>query len=161
MRFNGKDISEKKLTSYNDVFAEIFNSLIFHGTGLLIDPDDLEAMIMFLKEITGDMNLFREGLQKYEEAEREGRRVTMIDLYGGAYRGGFDAGLSEGISKGLAEGISKGLAEGIAKGAEYTSRVYNSGLALLKKLGASPEDLAEFEASYHDTGINQWQHAQD
>ena len=82
----------------------------------------------------------------YEGAEREGRRLTMIDLYGGAYRGGFDAG--------LAEGISKGLAEGIAKGAEYTSRVYNSGLALLKKLGASPEDLAEFEASYHDTGIN-------
>ena len=74
----------------------------------------------------------------YEGAEREGRRLTMIDLYGGAYRGGFDAG----------------LAEGIAKGAEYTSRVYNSGLALLKKLGASPEDLAEFEASYHDTGIN-------
>ncbi|MBR0150088.1 MAG: hypothetical protein IJP89_01860 [Synergistaceae bacterium] len=42
MMNHDKDIWEKSLTSYNDVFAEIFNSLVFHGTGVVIDPDDLE-----------------------------------------------------------------------------------------------------------------------
>lgn len=36
-----KDILEKKLFAYNDVFAEVFNDLVFYGTGIVIDPDDL------------------------------------------------------------------------------------------------------------------------
>ena len=35
MKANKKDITEKKLMAYNDVFAGIFNSLVFYGTGLV------------------------------------------------------------------------------------------------------------------------------
>ena len=35
-----KDITEKTLASYNDVFADIVNGLLFNGRPV-IDPDDL------------------------------------------------------------------------------------------------------------------------
>lgn len=37
-----KDMLEKKLFDHNDVFAEVFNEIVFEGTGVRIDPDDLE-----------------------------------------------------------------------------------------------------------------------
>ena len=37
----GKDITEKILESYNDVFADIVNALLFHGEQI-ISPDELE-----------------------------------------------------------------------------------------------------------------------
>ena len=41
MRLAEKDITEKILESYNDVFADIVNALLFHGKQI-ISPDELE-----------------------------------------------------------------------------------------------------------------------
>ena len=39
-----KDITEKTLESYNDVFADILNALLFNGKQV-VDPNDHMSMI--------------------------------------------------------------------------------------------------------------------
>lgn len=41
---SGKDTSEKILESYNDVFSDIVNALLFHGRQVLA-PDELEDQV--------------------------------------------------------------------------------------------------------------------
>ncbi len=88
--------------------------------------EHVEALLKLMKEFTGNQDLFRKRLVKYEEAQREGRSVTMIDLDGAFYRGGFSAGRAEGFAKGL-----------------------NKGVSALKDLGLSPEIIESFIKLYN------------
>ena len=92
--------------------------------------EHVEALLKLMKEFTGNQDLFRKRLVKYEEAQREGRPVTMIDLDGAFYRGGFSAGRAEGI----AEEFTRGL---------------NRGINALKDLGLSPEIIESFIKLYN------------
>ena len=60
--------------------------------------EHVEAMLMFLTEFTGRKNLFKEGLLKYEQAQREGRQIAMVDLFGASYRAGVTDGRLEGVA---------------------------------------------------------------
>ena len=95
----------------------------------LTTVEHVEAMLMFLTEFTGRKNLFEEGLLKYEQAQREGRKVAMVDLFGASYR----AGVTDGRAEGVAEGIT------IGRNAELASSVN-----FMRELGVSQKDIDRY-----------------
>ena len=72
----------------------------------------------------------------------------MIDFVGGMYRAGLHEGKDEGIAEGRAEGITQGITQGIKEEASRAAKAFSEGLEMFKKLGASPEDIAKFQALY-------------
>ena len=99
--------------------------------------EHVEAMLMFLREISKNDNLFYEGLVKYENEHKEGRKVTMIDFAGAVYRGA----IIEGIDQGRKEGILQGRKEGINQGRALERE---NSLNALKELGASKEFIEKY-----------------
>ncbi len=63
-----KDISEKQLESLNDVFADIFNNLLFHGRKILLE-DNLVALPTeaFTKNVDGSL---RQGFRDIRKADK-------------------------------------------------------------------------------------------
>ncbi len=63
-----KDISEKQLESLNDVFADIFNNLLFHGRKILLE-DNLVSLPTeaFTKNVDGSL---RQGFRDIRKADK-------------------------------------------------------------------------------------------
>ena len=116
--------------------------------------EHVEAMLMFLTEFTGRKNLFKEGLLKYEQAQREGRQIAMVDLFGASYRAGVTdghaVGHAEGITIGRNEGITIGRDEGITIGRnEERAESLNFSVKALQGLGVSPEIIERYTSLYN------------
>ena len=112
--------------------------------------EHVEAMLMFLTEFTGRKNLFKEGLLKYEEAQREGRQIAMVDLFGASYRAGVTDGHAEGITIGRSEGITIGRNEGITIGRnEERAESLEFSVRALQGLGVSPEIIERYTSLYN------------
>ena len=108
--------------------------------------EHVEAMLMFLTEFTGRKNLFKEGLLKYEQAQREGRQIAMVDLFGASYR----AGVTDGHAVGHAEGITIGRNEGITIGRnEERAESLDFSVKALQGLGVSPEIIERYTSLYN------------
>ena len=74
----GKDISEKMLEEYSDVFADIFNGLLFEGRKV-IDPEDLT-------DVPGQRSQFRADDGALHEQERDvskfwGKEGSILSLF--------------------------------------------------------------------------------
>ena len=104
--------------------------------------EHVEAMLMFLTEFTGRKNLFKEELLKYEKAQREGRLIAMVDLFGASYRAGVTDGHAEGITIGRNEGITIGRNEERAESLNFSVRA-------LQGLGVSPEIIEIYTSLYN------------
>ena len=71
-----KDIAEKRLESCNDVFADIFDNLLFEGQKILME-DQLEALPTeaFVRDMGGNL---RQGSRDIRKADRRGSRYYLI-----------------------------------------------------------------------------------
>ena len=138
-----KDITEKTLASYNDVFADIVNGLLFNGRPV-IDPDDLSdarpirctrqtdrstdrTEFVHTDEVLKLMSLLTDD-DRYEltlNSEEGGKPKNMCEM--------LDRVEARGVEKGMAKGRAEGRAEGMAKGE-------NMVIALLRKLTPESED---------------------
>ena len=82
-----KDLAEKKLEDYNDVFADIFNTLLFGRKE--IDPQCLKQGVTASIYKTEQKELheqFRDTMKEYQDAER-----YVIASYGIENQSGYDA----------------------------------------------------------------------
>ena len=86
-----KDIAEKTLEGYNDVFADIVNGLLFNGRQV-VDPDDLEDQLprsMYkadgkIREMERDV-VKRWKKQKHpDRLHRAGKPDKIRSIYGAA-----------------------------------------------------------------------------
>lgn len=84
----------------------------------------VEDALRVLQALTGHGKLFEEAILKYHE----GGKKNMIDFVGAMFR--------------------EGIAQGKKEEASIASKAFAKGLELFKKIGASPEDIAEFQALY-------------
>ena len=73
-----KDIAEKRLEEYNDVFADIFNNIMFDGDEVL-DEDELESIPTeaFTRKAGGGL---RQGNRDIRKADKRNRQYRL--LYG-------------------------------------------------------------------------------
>lgn len=82
-----KDLAEKKLEEYNDVFADIFNTLLFEKN--VIDPEQLKASGTAALYKTDDGNLkeqFRDTLKEYQNCKQ-----YAVAFYGVENQSAYDA----------------------------------------------------------------------
>lgn len=82
-----KDLAEKKLEDYNDVFADIFNTLLFGRK--LLDPQRLRegaTASIYKAEQKGLCEQLRDTVKEYQDAER-----YVIAAYGIENQSGYDA----------------------------------------------------------------------
>ncbi|MBR0203414.1 MAG: hypothetical protein IJQ56_03510, partial [Synergistaceae bacterium] len=127
LRFVVRTLKQLRLTGHADYDS-------------LYELKHFEDGLRVLMALTGHDKLFEEAILKY----REGGRKNVVDFVGGIYRKGFD----EGEIKGIAEGKAEGIAQGKKEESSIASRAFAKGLELFKKIGASPEDIAEFQTLY-------------
>ena len=134
-----KDITEKTLASYNDVFSDIVNGLLFNGKPV-VDPDYVSSdrtAFVHTDEVLKLMTLLTDD-DRYE--------LTLNS------EGGKPKNMCEMLDRVEARGMEKGRAEGMAKGEDMV-------IALLKKLtpgnedyykalNASPEERRELYKKY-------------
>ena len=99
MAMPGKDIMEKTLESYNDVFADILNVLLFHGKQL-VKPEELEDLI---KERYERYAKIKEEEQRAEEFMTEDADIVIV-AFGASSRVSRSA-----VMQARAEGIKAGL----------------------------------------------------
>lgn len=66
-----KDLTEKILMDYNDVFADILNAYLFHGEEF-IDPDNLENVSVHsqYKEAKGELHEQERDVVKFYNRDR-------------------------------------------------------------------------------------------
>ena len=115
-----KDITEKTLASYNDVFSDIVNGLLFDGKPV-VDPDYVSSdrtAFVHTDEVLKLMTLLTDD-DRYE--------LTLNS------EGGKPKNMCEMLDRVEARGMEKGRAEGMAKGEDMV-------IALLKKLTPGSED---------------------
>ena len=115
-----KDITEKTLASYNDVFSDIVNGLLFNGKPV-VDPDYVSSdrtAFVHTDEVLKLMTLLTDD-DRYE--------LTLNS------EGGKPKNMCEMLDRVEARGMEKGRAEGMAKGEDMV-------IALLKKLTPGSED---------------------
>ena len=98
---NNKDKAEKLLEDYNDVFADIVNTLLFDGVNV-IKEDSLEDIIEKITTKNGS----------------EVKTMTggpLSQLYYKGVREGREEGREEGIEQGREEGMERGVNETLLK----------------------------------------------
>ena len=146
-----KDITEKTLASYNDVFSDIVNGLLFDGRPV-IDPDALsDVMPHSMYKADGKIHEQERDVSKFLKTagntEHEILKLMSLLTDDDRYEltlnseGGKPQNMCEmldrvearGVEKGRAEGMAKGRAEGMAKGEDMI-------IALLRKLTPGSED---------------------
>lgn len=142
-----KDLGEKLLEDYADVFADIINVLIFHGKRLLKEDDivdgptasrykDAEEILDFFKVFAKDER-FAECKPVIVEQAKKGA-VCMCTVMDYAERQGIEKGKAEGIKEGKAEGIREGKAEGIKEG---KAKGIKEGIKKGEKIGKAEQAL--------------------
>lgn len=76
-----KDLAEKYLFTHNDVFAEVFNKLVFYGTGLVIREDELEDVRPgTLYEPSSDYEVREQERDVVKFWRREGVILSLLGL---------------------------------------------------------------------------------
>ena len=85
-----KDLAEKNLLQYKDVFSDIVN--------------------VNLSAVTNDTR-YRKAKELIEETEGKGGKINMCVLLDMYEERGVEKGISQGISQGILQGISQGIEE--------------------------------------------------
>ena len=149
-----KDITEKILASYNDVFSDIVNGLLFDGRPV-VDPDALsDAAPYSMYKADGKVHEQERADPNYVSTDRtafvhtdeilklmslltdDDRYELTLNSEGGKPKNMcemLDRVEARGMEKGRAEGMAKGRAEGMVKGEDMI-------ISLLKKLTPGSED---------------------
>ncbi len=121
-----RDIAEKRLEDYNDVFADIFNNLVFHGNQILeedkLEPFPTEA---FTRRADGG---FRQGNGDVRKVDRRNGRYRLI--YGTENQDGPDNTMPERIMgyeyASYEEQIKQFMAQNEKEGNRaYTKRIHD------------------------------------
>ena len=132
------DITEKSLESYDDVFSDIINVLLFDGRQLVREEELSDAApLSAYKDSDGRMHEQERDVAKYW---RNGsiriclygleNGIAMCEVLDKVERRGFELGQREGFASGQREGFASGQREGFASG-------QNTILALANRLIAS------------------------
>lgn len=86
-----KDLSQKNLEYYPDVFADCVNALLYEGERVLGE----EALLRLLRELTGDER-YEEILAETMEKEKE-EGIAMCELLDKYWNGGVAEGKAESV----------------------------------------------------------------
>ena len=138
-----KDITEKTLASYNDVFSDIVNGLLFDGRPV-VDPDALSDVMPYsmynsdgkIHEQERDVSKF---LKTAGNTEHEILKLMSLLTDDDRYEltlnseGGKPQNMCEMLDRVEARGVEKGRAEGMAKGEDMI-------ISLRRKLTPGSED---------------------
>ena len=121
-----KDIVEKNLEAWNDVFADIVNVLLFKGKRLVKEQDlEADTKDSMFKALTGDKHFETVYNQSRRKEKRGG--ITMERI--------FDDYLNKGIEKGREETIKK-LLEANALTTEQIAEILKLPLSEVKKIAS-------------------------
>lgn len=138
-----KDITEKTLASYNDVFSDIVNGLLFDGRPV-VDPDALsDVMPHSMYKADGKIHEQERDVSKFLKTvgntEHEILKLMSLLTDDDRYEltlnseGGKPKNMCEMLDRVEARGVEKGRAEGMAKGEDMI-------ISLLRKLTPGSED---------------------
>ena len=115
------DIAEKRLEDYNDVFADIFNNLVFHGNKILeedkLEPFPTEA---FTRKMNGG---FRQGNGDVRKADHRNGRYRLI--YGTENQQGPDNTMPERIMGYEYAAYEEQIKQLMAKNEKEENRAYS------------------------------------
>lgn len=104
-----KDIGKKKLEQHPDVFADIFNSLLFHGEDFIKASDltlvPTEDFLDVMSKIGTDKRYKEIKETIIERPEKE--EVTMCLIAEELENKGIEKGIEQGIEQGIKDGINK------------------------------------------------------
>ena len=115
-----RDIAQKRLEDYNDVFADIFNNLVFHGNQILeedrLEPFPTEA---FTRKIDGGL---RQGNGDVRKVDRRNGRYRLI--YGTENQDGPDNTMPERIMGYEFAAYEEQIKEFMARNEQEGNRAY-------------------------------------
>ena len=109
-----KDITEKQLEDWNDVFADIVNVLLFNGRRLIQEKELEDATKDTMLKADGKVHeqerdvskIWKNGDRRFESRynKRQGKSRRGGVVMGGIFSDIYDEGLSKGLSQGRADG---------------------------------------------------------